>query len=97
MKILLQWIGVLVICLWLGTMLVGLTMMWDREWMDRDITPTSQWLTNAVHMFAVYLGVCLGPALLFKAIRNKLGLFHKVSYIIGFLLALFSAWLMTRS
>ena len=88
MKIMLRWLGIIVIGLWVITFLVAATMMWHPTWMSTEHTPVSEIYTNAFHFSAVLMGVCLGPMLFFKAIKSQLSSFQKASYVLVFFLAL---------
>ena len=92
MKRIFPWLGLVVIGTWVITFLIALRMMWHPSWMSTDSTPLSEAATTGVHYSAVSLGVLLGLSLLWKAQRNKLTMFQKLSYMLSFGLALVSLW-----
>ena len=90
MKILLPWLGLIVIVLWLTTAAIALTMMWHPDWMNGD--PPAKNATVAVHMAAVVLGLGLGPLLWVKPVAEQLNIAARIGYLIGFGLAVLTVW-----
>ncbi len=84
-----KWAGVFVIALWLITTAIGLTMMWDRDWMESN--PPAEILTMGVHMIAAIAGAALGLMLLAPKIRNSLTLAQRATWLVSALLAIVTA------
>ena len=90
MKTLFSWLGVLVSSIWLLTVLLALTLIWDTEWINADSSLLNEGTTEAFHLGAVYIGICLGPTMLFSTIRNMLDSLEKYSYMLSFVLSMYS-------
>ncbi|MEM1437244.1 MAG: hypothetical protein AAGG11_24575 [Pseudomonadota bacterium] len=76
----LQWLGLATAVVWLSTLLISLSMMWHRDWMDGD--PALELLTGAVFSLATIVGLSLGPALCIPGIRRRVAGWHRAVWVL---------------
>lgn len=84
----LQWLGWVTIGVWGLTLLISLSMMWDREWMESN--PPSEILTGGLHWAAVVVGAGLASSLFRADVRRALTGAQRASFTIAGALALVS-------
>ena len=84
----LRFLGFATIAIWGLTLLVSLSMMWHREWMEGD--PPSEIAVGLLHALAAVVGVGLGGALLVPRVRQALSRAQCASFGIAFGLAVVS-------
>ena len=87
-RVMFRWLGFAVIAVWLATLAIMLTMMWDRRWMEGD--PPAEVATGSMHIAAVVAGVALGLSLLAPAMRQRLSKLQMASYVLASILAIVS-------
>lgn len=81
--------GYVAITVWLTTLLIALTMMWDKRWMESN--PPSEIFVGVLHATAVLVGLGLGASLLVPDIRSALTRPQIASFAASSVLACFSA------
>ncbi len=81
--------GYLTMALWVGTVLIALTMMWDKRWMESN--PPSEILVGVLHAGAVAVGFTLGVSLLCAKFRADLTTPQMASFAAASILAAVSA------
>ncbi len=74
-----QWLGLLTAVAWVSTLLVSLSMMWHREWMEGD--PPLELLTAIVFSSATVIGLTLGPLLCLPLIRQRVTGWHRACWV----------------
>ena len=87
MKWLIPWLGILVIIVWVVTFGTAVNMTWGAT-SSPDGPPLELLIAEWLHLCAFIAAFSLGPALLFKNVRNKLNLFQMLTYVGAFLLSL---------
>ena len=88
MKTLFPWLGLIVIVVWVATLLIGLTMMWDPAWMSAESDPPAEVATGVLHFAAVMAGIGLGLSLFLKTVRHRLHGLQIASFAVAFVLGL---------
>ncbi len=81
--------GYAAITVWLATLLIALTMMWDKRWMESN--PPSEIFVGVLHATAAAAGLGLGVSLLAPGIRSALTTPQLASFTAASMLACFSA------